>query len=129
MDAFHSMKIYQQKHKVKLIKKPYKSRMSMVKKIMKVKTLMDFNHFIACSIKSLAILKTNEMKATSRFIHEKMLFEQISLASFIYDIIKSFAFPVQNVKDLYLKHRIVKFLSYLILTQNMQNSGSYSCAT
>ena len=101
----------------------------MVKKIMKVKTLMDFNHFIACSIKSLAILKTNEMKATSRFIHEKMLFEQISLASFIYDIIKSFAFPVQNVKDLYLKHRIVKFLSYLILTQNMQNSGSYSCAT
>ena len=71
MDAFHSMKIYQQKHKVKLVKKPYKSRMSMVKKIMKVKTLMDFNHFIACSIKSLAILKTNEMKATSRFIHEK----------------------------------------------------------
>lgn len=129
MDAFHSMKIYQQKHKVKLVKKPYKSRMSMVKKIMKVKTLMDFNHFIACSIKSLAILKKMRWRPPRDSFMKKMLFEQISLASFIYDIIKSFAFPVQNVKDLYLKHRIVKFLSYLILTQNMQNSGSYSCAT
>ena len=46
----------------------------------------------------MAVEKNTEIKATLRFMDEKMImFAKISLASFIYDIINIFSLPFQSM--------------------------------
>lgn len=49
-------------------------------------------------MKSITVEKNTEIKATLRFMDEKMImFAKISLASFIYDIINIFSLPFQSM--------------------------------
>ena len=61
--------------------------------------MLDFELSTACSIKSLAVARNNEVKPKTRFFNYKMLmFSKLSLISFIYDAIESFYFPNEIMK-------------------------------
>ena len=61
--------------------------------------LIDFDKNNCNSIKLLAVKMNANVKVTSEFMNGKMLtFSKISLASFIYDIIKLMIKPSQMVK-------------------------------
>ena len=45
-----------------------------------------------------------------------LMFAKTSSVSFIYNVIDIFVFPSEKVNNFYSKHRILKCLPYLILT-------------
>ena len=56
--------------------------------------IIDFDHSLVCSIKSLDVNKNNVVKPTRPFFIGKMLmFSKLSLMSFIYKVIETFYFP------------------------------------
>ena len=101
---------------VKTIIKPYENIISDLKKKLKMKMLIDFDHSVTCSIKSLAVQKNTEVKTTSLLFNgRKLIFVKISLMSFFYDIIAAFACPNKAVKEVYSQNKILTCFPYDIL--------------
>ena len=66
----------------------------------KTKTVVEFNDHKSASIKSFAVKKRSSIKVTTRFISGKLLiFVKLSLVSFIYEVIETFCFPDENVRE------------------------------
>lgn len=81
----------------------------------RVNALIGFGKNSYTSIKSLAVKKNTIVKLTSKILDQKMLtFAKISLASFIYDMIDGFSFPVDTTRDLYSQNEIIKCLLYSV---------------
>ena len=83
----------------------------------KVKSLIDFDEQYSCSIRSIAIEKTNKVNLTTRFLNGKMLmFSKVSIKSFAYDLIDIFMFSNQEIKEVYKKYQVEKCYVYQNLT-------------
>ena len=97
-----------------MMMKPYENRISDVENSLKTKMLIDFDHSVGCSIKSLAIQKKYWSKGYFEIYEQKnvIVLESLSLASFIYNMIDTFAFPTEKMKNLYSKCRILKCYPY-----------------
>ena len=68
-------------------------------KCLKTKSIIEFDLTLSCSIKSLAVEKNSEIKPTTKFFNGKMLmFANVSLESFVYDLTKTFFFPNKENK-------------------------------
>ena len=66
----------------------------------KTKIVVEFNDHKSASIKSFAVKKRSSVKVTTRFISGKLLiFVKLSLVSFIYEVIETFCFPDENVRE------------------------------
>ena len=69
------------------------------------------------SIRPVACKKQNYVKVCTRYIFSKLLINaKISLASFIYDCINTFCFPNEDTSEIYARHKIIKVLPYLLMT-------------
>ena len=80
----------------------------------RAKTITEFDQFLACSVKSLAVRKTNNVTPTTLFFSGKMLmFIKISLISFIYDMLKTFCFPSEKSKYIFEKYMIEQIFLYI----------------
>ena len=67
----------------------------------KNKAMIDFDQKNCNSIKSIALKSHSNVNVTSRFINGKMLmFANILLRSFIYDMIDAFYFTNETVKEI-----------------------------
>ena len=67
--------------------------------------------------------KQTTVRVSTKYISSKLLINaKISLASFIYDCIDTFCFPSEEPSLIYTRHRIIKVLPYLLLTDT--DSGS-----
>ena len=65
----------------------------------KIKSLIDFDEQYLASIKSLSIQKNAKIDLTTRFLNGKMLmFSEVSIKSFVYDMIDVFMFPNEEIK-------------------------------
>ena len=83
----------------------------------KTRMVIDFSDRKSVSIKSFAVKKKNEIKVTSRFMPGKLLmFEKLSLKSFIYDLAETFCIPSQLVLEIYKKYKLEKIEMYHALT-------------
>ena len=79
--------------------------------------VVEFNNKESASIKSFAVKKRNEIKASRRFMSGKLLmFAKLSLKSFIYDLTETFCFPQKKIADLHKKFLIEKVAIFHILT-------------
>ena len=57
------------------------------------------------------------VKVSTRYISSKLLINaKISLGSFIYDCIGTFCFPNEETSLIYACHKIIKVLTYLLMT-------------
>ena len=66
--------------------------------------VVEFDDRESASIKSFAVKNLSSIKATSNFISGKLLmYAKLSLKSFIYDLIETFCFPGEKVKEIFLK--------------------------
>ena len=75
------------------------------------------------SVKGVACKKQTMVRVSTRYISSKLLINaKISLASFIYDCIDTFCFPNEETSLIYTRHKIIKVLLYLLMTNT--NSGS-----
>ena len=76
------------------------------------------------SVKGVACKKQTMVKVSTRYISSKLLINaKISLASFIYDCIGTFCFPNEETSLIYTCHKIIKVLTYLLMT-NTDDLGS-----
>ena len=68
----------------------------------KTKKILEFNDHEVASIKSIALKKRSSTQVTTRLMSGKLLmFAELSLKSFIYDIIETFCFTDENVKGIF----------------------------
>ena len=75
------------------------------------------------SVKSVAYKKQTMVRVSTRYISSKLLINaKISLASFIYDRIDTFCFRNKETFLIYAQCKIIKVLSYLLMTDT--DSGS-----
>ena len=73
----------------------------------KTKMVVEFNDHKSASIKSFAAKKYTSIKVTTRFMSGKLImFAKLSLMSFIYEVIETFCFPDENVREIFKKYRI-----------------------
>ena len=69
------------------------------------------------SVRAVACKKQNYAKVSTRYISSKLLINaKISLASFIYNCIDTFCFPNEDTSEIYARHKIIKVLPYLLMT-------------
>ena len=89
----------------------------------KTKMILEFNNQESASIKSFAAKKNDCVKVTTRFLPGKMLmFAKLSLMSFIYEVLETFCFPDENVREIFKKYGIEKVEIYHILTDTDSTS-------
>ena len=70
-----------------------------------VKSLIDFDEEYSCSIKS--VEKISKISLTTRFLNGKMLmFSNVSIKSFVYDLIDIFMFPNLEIQKIYKKYKV-----------------------
>ena len=75
------------------------------------------------SLRAVACKKQNYVKVSTRHISSNLLVNaKISLASFIYNFIDTFCFPNEDTSEIYARHKIIKILPYLLMTDT--NSAS-----
>ena len=68
----------------------------------KTKMVVEFDDREFASIKSFAVKNLSSIKVTSHFISGKLLmYAKLSLKSFIYDLIETFCFPGEKVKEIF----------------------------
>ena len=71
--------------------------------------VIEFNDRKSASIKSFAFKKRSQVKVAACFMSGKLLmFEKLSLKSFIYEISKIFCFPTENITEIYRTSMIEK---------------------
>ena len=69
------------------------------------------------SVKGVACKKQTMVRVSTRYISSKLLINaKISLASFIYDCIDTFCFPNEETSLIYARHKIIKVLPDLLMT-------------
>lgn len=67
--------------------------------------------------------KNTNVKVTSRFINSKMLmFAEVSLTIFVYDVTDVLDFPNKYVSDIFAKNDVLKCHLYLPLTETDSES-------
>ena len=94
LDTIHLMKDNHKKMKSRGTMKNCDNRIDDYKKNLKTKMIIDFDHSVACSIKSLTIQINTDVKPTSKFFNSKMLmFTKVPLMSFVYDLTEKISFP------------------------------------
>ena len=87
----------------------------------RVKGLIDFNEEYSCSIKS--VEKISKISLTTRFLNEKMfMFSNVSIKSFVYDLIDIFMFPNLEIQKIYKKYKVNR----CYLDQNLTDADSTS---
>ena len=75
------------------------------------------------SVKGVACKKQTMVRVSTRYISSKLFINaKISLASFIYDCIDTFCFPNEETSLIYARHKIIKVLPHLLMTNT--DSGS-----
>ena len=75
--------------------------------------IVDFCAEEAASIKSFAVKEKEQVKFTTRFLSGKMLmFAKLSLMSYIYEILETFCFPDEKVREIYGWYLIEKVYIY-----------------
>ena len=86
-----------------------------------VKSLIDFDEEYSCSIKS--VEKISKISLTTRFLNGKMLmFSNVSIKSFVYDLIDIFMFPNLEIQKIYKKYKANR----CYLDQNLTDADSTS---
>ena len=69
------------------------------------------------SVKGVACKKKTMVRVSTASISSKLLINaKISIASFIYDCIDTFSFPNEETSLIYARHKIIKVLPYLLMT-------------
>ena len=89
----------------------------------KTKMVIEFNFHESASIKSFAVKKRCSVRVTTRFLSGKMLmFTKLSLKSIIYEILETFCFPDENVKNIFKIYKIEKVEIFRVLTDTDSTS-------
>ena len=89
----------------------------------KTKMVIEFIDQDSASIKSFVIKKPSSIKVTTRLMCGKLLmFEKLSLRSFIYEIVETFCFLDKNVKQILKKYGIEKVENFHVLTDTDSTS-------
>ena len=71
----------------------------------------------------MACKRQNNVRVSIRYIAPKLLINaKISLASFLYDCVDTFCFPNEKTKAIYARHKILKVLPYLLMTDTDSRS-------
>ena len=79
----------------------------------KIKTIIDFVKNECNSIKSVIVKGDTNIEVSWHFIKGKMLmFEKLSLKSFVYDMIDVFYFPNEEIRRIYDYYQIEKCFLY-----------------
>ena len=111
-EAVERFKQQEKKRHRKTVLSPFSDRMENAIKNHKVKTIIDFCDQDTASIKALGVKTNDKVKITTRFIKGKMLmFSKTSIRSFAYDLIDTFCFPDEEVKEIYAKNEHIKMFS------------------
>ena len=111
------MKKKNKKNKKKLNLVDYFERKSEALRNRKVKALIDFDEEYSSSIKSLAVKESNKVNLTTRHLNGKMfMFSQVSIKSFIYELIYVFMFPNEEIIKIYAEFKVDRCYLYQILT-------------
>ena len=101
LDAVFSIKKSKQK-KTKNAMEDIDEKQKDEDKCPKTKSIIEWDPTLSCSIKSLAIKETSEIKPITRIFSGKILiFVKVSLETFVYDLTQTFFFP--NKKEIYNK--------------------------
>ena len=75
------------------------------------------------SVKGVACKKQTMVRVSTRYISSELLINaKISLASFIYDCIDTFCFPNEETSLIYARHKIIKVLPHLLMTNTDSDS-------
>ena len=89
----------------------------------KVKSLIDLMKKILVVLDQSLLKKNKKVSLTTRFLNGKMLmFDKVSIKSFVYDLIDVFMFPTQEIQDIYQKYQVAKCYLY----QNLTDTDSTS---
>ena len=89
----------------------------------KIKTMIDFEKNECNSIKLIIVKSDTNIDVTSRFIKGKMLmFANLSIKSFVYDMIDVFCFPNDEIQQIFDYYQIEKCFLY----QNLTDTDSTS---
>ena len=89
----------------------------------KTKMILEFNNHESASVKSFAAKKRDHIKVTTRFLSGKMLmFAELLLMSFIYEVLETFCFPDEKVQAIFKKYGIKLVNIYHILTDTDSTS-------
>ena len=89
----------------------------------KTKVVVELNNHESASIKSFAVKNHSSVKLTSCFMSRKLLmFAKLSLMSFIYEVIETFCFPDENVREIFEKYRIEWVEIFHVLTDTDSTS-------
>ena len=111
-EAVERFKQQEKKRHRKTVLSPFSDRMENAIKNNKVKIIIDFCDQDTASIKALGVKTNDKVKITTRFIKGKMLmFSKTSIRSFAYDLIDTFCFPDEEVKEIYAKNEHIKMFS------------------
>ena len=93
----------------------------------KTKMVIEFIDQDSASIKSFVVKKPSSIKVTTRFMCGKLLmFEKLSLRSFIYEIAETFCFLDENVKQILKKYGIEKVEVFHVLTDTDSTSLKFT---
>ena len=93
----------------------------------KTKMVIEFIDQDSASIKSFVAKKPSSIKVTTRFMCGKLLmFEKLSLRSFIYEIAETFCFLDENVKQILKKYGIEKVEVFHVLTDTDSTSLKFT---
>lgn len=88
--------------------------------------IIELNDLESASIKSFAVKKRNEVKVVTRFMSGKLLmFTKLSLKSFIFDVVETFCFLKEIIKEIYAKYKIEKVEIFHVLTNTSSTSLSF----
>ena len=129
-EALESFKKREKKQHKKTGLASFVDRLDVANKNEKVKSIMDFSDQDTASIKALSVKTNDKVKITTRFMKGKVLmFSNLSLKSFVYDIIDIFCFPDEEVKEIYERNKIIKTFVYLILTDTDSCSLQFTFIT
>ena len=78
---------------------------------------IEFGQSLVCSIKSLAMKKNEIVKSTTRLFTGKMImFAEILLESFTYDLRETFFFPGKKTREIYEKYMTERTFPFSVLT-------------
>ena len=117
LEAAQNFEKKNKKNKKKLNLVDYFERKSKALRNRKVKALIDFDEEYSSSIKSLAVKESNKVNLTTRYLNGKMLmFSQLSIKSFVYELIYVFMFPNEEIIKMYAEFKVDRCYLYQILT-------------
>ena len=117
LEAAQNFEKKNKKNKKKLNLVDYFERKSEALRNRKVKALIDFDEEYSSSIKSLAVKESNKVNLTTRYLNGKMLmFSQLSIKSFVYELIYVFVFPNEEIIKMYAEFKVDRCYLYQILT-------------